>query len=805
MRFFSEHPLSTRALVPILFSLLAFSCIFFRAYQFNYGIPDLHSFQGRKIASFHPDEWGIKYMTEQIYYSRNPFDIGGFYKYGAVNPLLATSLLFIRKIGLGLPNETFDFYRVLRFISLLSSILTVGVVFAIGRRWSYAAAFLSSAFCSVCMILARDARWAGPDPLCALMIAGAVLYALKALERPVLSNFIICALFVATSIGSKIYCLAFLHLPLLAFVLAKDYKIPSGGLFEKFLIFKDRRVVLPLLVMGILIFFNTVVYILKDIPGFMDSVYLNYKWTQWGSMGILPRYKRAPHYFSDLIPEAMGWPLYLLSLAGIIYQTVIRRDKKAILISGSILFFWIFLEINRITTHRYSLLISTFLVVFAGIFPAQLLERTRKKNLRRLIWGVTGAVFIYSLLYTWTFIGMIDQEKGSRLSSTNWIVNNIPIRSKLGIPKWNSCGWSFCPSNALKGYEYGSFLDSPDYFILPALPRVAMETYFASEKINYSYEMEDWWPTHIPSSELINLYRDILAEKGYRLLKTFGSQPSVLGMPIEFFGWETEVINPEIRIYQRINPEDSGRKKEKQLPGWRRITPETALIPAGGFTMGGFFDGQAHQVYLDAYEIGKYEITNFQYRRFLKDTANKKPDYWGDDRFSGDDQPVVGVSWEDAFGFCSWLSKITSLTYRLPTEAEWEKAARGTDGRKYPWGNQYPDITLAQFGLSTFNRKPTTEVFRIPTGVSPYGLFHMSGNAYEWVADWFDKDYYSRSTYKNPKGPEKGKYKVLRGGSWVYPENFLKSTNRAICFPDKRYGFDGYGFRVVRIIKLGHL
>lgn len=217
-----------------------------------------------------------------------------------------------------------------------------------------------------------------------------------------------------------------------------------------------------------------------------------------------------------------------------------------------------------------------------------------------------------------------------------------------------------------------------------------------------------------------------------------------------------------------------------------------------------------HTVYLDAFYMDVHEVTNAQYRQFIETTGHHEPqgigyvdgkwktnfEPWKDSNFNAPNQPVVCVSWEDAVAYCEWAGK------RLPTEAEWEKAARGgLVGKRYPWGNEVPNGTQCNFAdrNTNFNwsDKEANDGYQYSAPVSSftanrYGLYDMLGNVFEWCADKYDSSYYAKSPRENPQGPSSGIFGVLRGGSWNYFASVLRIANRYKRFPIARDALCGF-------------
>ncbi len=229
--------------------------------------------------------------------------------------------------------------------------------------------------------------------------------------------------------------------------------------------------------------------------------------------------------------------------------------------------------------------------------------------------------------------------------------------------------------------------------------------------------------------------------------------------------------------------------------------PRCLPIPGGDFLMG-CEQGQdeerpVHRIWVDAFEMAIYQVRNRDWTVFMDATAHPQPPNWNDPDFDLPDHPVAAVNWIEAVKFCDWLSGVTGRRYRLPTEAEWERAVRGgREGCLYSWGDEPPQAHpeyIRRWGGEVKGPLPVG-------GGSPnaFGVFDLGENVHEWCADWFDRSYYAHSLERNPRGPATGDRRASRGGSWRHHVKVSRCAARSSIPPQFQYA--DYGFRLVRDI-----
>ena len=228
------------------------------------------------------------------------------------------------------------------------------------------------------------------------------------------------------------------------------------------------------------------------------------------------------------------------------------------------------------------------------------------------------------------------------------------------------------------------------------------------------------------------------------------------------------------------------------------VEPALIDIPAGWFLMGSE-SGQdcerpVHRVWVDAFQLAATQVTNAEYARFLRATSILPPLFWNDLKFNHPEQPVTGVSWHEALQYCEWLGAESGRSYRLPTEAEWERADRGgVEQKQFPWGDESPQ-SLPDYAKRWLNGPEPVARY----APNAFGLYDIGDNVHEWCSDWYDPNYYAISPERNPRGPEQSSMKPARkssrGGSWRHHIKVARGSERSSIPPEFQYA--DYGFRV---------
>lgn len=223
------------------------------------------------------------------------------------------------------------------------------------------------------------------------------------------------------------------------------------------------------------------------------------------------------------------------------------------------------------------------------------------------------------------------------------------------------------------------------------------------------------------------------------------------------------------------------------------MEPEWIGVHGGEFWMGGgpsAAENPRHRVILSPFRLARTQVTRAEYRRFLEATGHEAPPFWDDPAFAHPSMPAVGPSWDDAMAYCRWVASATGEAVRLPTEAEWEYAARAGRESTYPWGEAPPE------SLPDYERRwlAGPEAVDAYPSLHPWGLLGLGENVHEWCADWFDADYYAVSPLVDPQGPETGTRRSSRGGAWRHRVRVSTCTHRSSIPPYLRYS--DYGFRL---------
>lgn len=224
-------------------------------------------------------------------------------------------------------------------------------------------------------------------------------------------------------------------------------------------------------------------------------------------------------------------------------------------------------------------------------------------------------------------------------------------------------------------------------------------------------------------------------------------------------------------------------------------TPHWIDVPAGWFVMGGGprdNENPPHRVWVDGFRLARTQVTRQDYQAFLDHTGHTAPPFWDEPRFDHPRKPAVGPSWDDATAYCDWVSGLWGEPVRLPTEAEWEAAAKAGRDVLYPWGDDPPE-SLPEYAERWHDGPEPVDAY---PSLHPLGILGLGENVHEWCSDWYDADYYARSPERNPQGADGGKRRASRGGAWRHKIKVSRCAARSAIPPDRQYS--DYGFRLAK-------
>ena len=223
------------------------------------------------------------------------------------------------------------------------------------------------------------------------------------------------------------------------------------------------------------------------------------------------------------------------------------------------------------------------------------------------------------------------------------------------------------------------------------------------------------------------------------------------------------------------------------------IRPHWIDVPTGEFWMGGgprSNENPRHRVHVDAFRLARTQVTRAEYALFVDKTGHTPPPFWNEPAFAEAKMPVVGPSWHDAMAYCAWVSEQIDKRVRLPTEAEWERAAKADREVVYPWGDDEPE-SLPDYAERWQDGPEPVDAY---ASLHPWGFLGLGENVHEWCSDFYDADYYASSPRENPQGAESGKRRSSRGGAWRHAVKVSRCAARSAIPPGNQYS--DYGFRV---------
>lgn len=464
-----------------------------------------------------------------------------------------------------------DLYLIGRSVSVLASLCSIVVMYFLGRRWSKRTAWLAAIFLALSMGAAREAHWANPESLAAFWILLAIFCVFKLEDRDRTCWYILAGAGLALAIASKYLAALFLHLPILVLFLKKFTPVDSPTLVESSLPTETRRSWVnsrPILrglgisyaAFSIIIFLALGLYVIRDRQLFIAAYHTHSPWAgAYGLYGTVPKPVPVPTYIRHIFPIALGFPIYISAVAGILLSLV-TLNKRALVLLLCALPFYVFLEAIHYHPLRFCLTLLPILCLLAAFFFDYILG-LRKMILRAIGRLTLTSLLLYSVLYTYTFLSVLDVQKDIRFSAHAWIERRVKDKSAIAMlgkdVVTNRIGWiQYEGMDRWFSETYNMESGLPEFVIVPRGFWENLTQYLRLTRVGYSYSADDWWPlAGAPSPNSLHFFEDVASEKSYKLVKIFknGTRFSWVPFSIEPLKFDLWFTNLELLIYERKN------------------------------------------------------------------------------------------------------------------------------------------------------------------------------------------------------------------------------------------------------------
>jgi len=504
----------------------------------------MHHFMG----SLYPDEPNLVQQIRGML--ANPLDNAPF-TYPPLQAQIGMALAWVLGI-----STTSSLYFVARWISVAASVATIVTTYCIGRYWSNRIAIIASAFLAVTMTSVREAHWANPESLAALLITVALFLMYKKYSEVSTARAVVMSVVIALAICAKYHGVFFLHLPAIALGTFWFGRHPFPG--KSFYKLAACYGVI-LVVVGILL----VPYVINNKESFESSSNYLREWisSSNGLYGTFPKAVEQPHYATLILPVALGYPIYVLALGGII-MSLLSRHKPALLLLFGIFPYWIALELLHYRPIRFSVSLLPALCIFAALVIDRALS-SEKRSLCIVGKLLFAATLIYSFGYSFAFINAFNPEKDVRLSFENWIQETHPNREQISMLAHNlssnSLGFiRFTTIEHFNGESYDFSERQPETIVVPKVFLEVLRQCLDLRRRGYVYTDADWWPIQRPTPETLDLAENLMEERTYEIARVFKNEAEFGGhkfrddvLKFDYF-W---VTNLELLVFHKRRTE----------------------------------------------------------------------------------------------------------------------------------------------------------------------------------------------------------------------------------------------------------